>query len=98
MEIQLRTYRMSHYLRQLSDPDSFRLAEAYRHEPEAVLEALRAVQARQGALTSAAIEAVAAALRLPPARVYGVATFYSMLHVSAEPSTGKVARVCDGPV
>jgi hypothetical protein len=53
---------MSHNLRQLADPDSFRLADAYRHEPEAVLEAQRAVQARQGVLTGAAIEAVTASL------------------------------------
>jgi NADH:ubiquinone oxidoreductase subunit F (NADH-binding)/NADH:ubiquinone oxidoreductase subunit E len=89
---------MSNYLRRLADPESFQIAEAYRHQPEAVLEALRAVEARQGVLTSAAIEAVAAALRLPAAQVYGVATFYSMLHVAEEPSAARVARVCDGPV
>ena len=89
---------MSNYLRRLADPESFRLAEEYRDQPEAVLEALRAVEDRRGSLSRAAIEGVAAALRLPAAQVYGVATFYSMLHVAEAPCDEQVARVCDGPV
>jgi NADH:ubiquinone oxidoreductase subunit E len=80
-----------------SNPDSALLVERYGTDSEAVVEALRLIQTRQGGLTGAAIESVAAALNLPASRVYGVATFYSMLGVAATTSSDKTARVCDGP-
>jgi NADH:ubiquinone oxidoreductase subunit F (NADH-binding)/NADH:ubiquinone oxidoreductase subunit E len=79
------------------DPDSALVAEKFGADPEAVVEALRLAQARHGRLTSTAVEAIAQGLHLPAARVYGVATFYSMLGVAATTSPDKTARVCDGP-
>jgi len=80
-----------------SDPGSALLAERYGNDSEAVVEALRLIRTRQGGLTSAAIKSVAAALKLPASRVYGVATLNCMLGVAATTSSDKTARVCDGP-
>jgi NADH:ubiquinone oxidoreductase subunit F (NADH-binding)/NADH:ubiquinone oxidoreductase subunit E len=61
-----------------------------------LLPALDVLNAEIGYLPQAAIEAVAAHFRLPPAEVFGAATFYSMWHVGAKPL--EVVYVCgDGP-
>jgi len=49
----------------------------------AVIAALHAVQHKQGHLTQAAMDEVAAYLGLPPIQVYEVASFYSMFETSA---------------
>jgi len=73
------------------------LAEGHGSQPEAVLEMLTELQAERGALTRDVITDVARALSLPPSRVYGMATFYSMLEVAEEPVKRPTVRVCDGP-
>jgi NADH:ubiquinone oxidoreductase subunit F (NADH-binding)/NADH:ubiquinone oxidoreductase subunit E len=60
-----------------------------------VVEILRALQAEQGRLTSELIQEVARALRLPAARVHGIATFYALL--AAETPPARTIRICDGP-
>jgi NADH:ubiquinone oxidoreductase subunit F (NADH-binding)/NADH:ubiquinone oxidoreductase subunit E len=82
------------------DPEIVGLAEGHAGDPEALLPILQALQARHCGLTRAAIEDVARALRLPPERAYGVASFYSMLDVLAAPRRAPAAerfRLCDGP-
>ncbi len=78
------------------DPAIVALADRHQHDPEALVEVLRDVQAERGGLTRDSISAVARALQLPASDAYGVASFYSML--SLEPHTGGTIRVCDGPV
>ena len=80
----------------LGDPEIDALAGAYGRDPEAILPILRALQARRGTLTPEAIAAVAAALQIPPARAYGVASFYALLHTGSAPRPS--IRLCDGPV
>ncbi|HEX7621888.1 MAG TPA: NADH-ubiquinone oxidoreductase-F iron-sulfur binding region domain-containing protein [Anaerolineales bacterium] len=65
-----------------------------------VLEILVALQTENGALMRETLDEVARSLEIPPAKVYGVASFYSMLEVAqAVPaSTTSKIRVCDGPV
>jgi NADH-quinone oxidoreductase subunit E len=59
-----------------------------------LIETLRSVQARLGYLPPEAIDAVAKRLRVTPAEVYGVATFYSNFRLTPR---GKVmVRVCWG--
>jgi NADH:ubiquinone oxidoreductase subunit F (NADH-binding) len=58
---------------------------------------LQEVQAANGGrLTLPLLGAVADAMRLPDARVQGVASFYSLLALA--PDTANTYRVCDGPV
>ncbi len=71
------------------------LAERFGREPAAMVEILRALQAEHGRLTSERIAEVARALRVPAARVYGIATFYAMLSSAAPPA--RTIRICDGP-
>jgi NADH:ubiquinone oxidoreductase subunit F (NADH-binding)/NADH:ubiquinone oxidoreductase subunit E len=81
-------------------PEIESLLAEHNCQPEAVLEMLVQWQAENGALTRATIDEIARALNVPPARVFGVATFYSMLDVvQASPeSATPTFRVCDGPV
>ena len=53
------------------------------YRPDALVEALHSVQESFGFLDRDALEYVAGSLRVPPSRVYGVATFYSYLHARA---------------
>ncbi|HXV78852.1 MAG TPA: NAD(P)H-dependent oxidoreductase subunit E, partial [Candidatus Binatia bacterium] len=65
--------------------------------PDAILPILRTVQsANHGYLDTPLLGAVADTLRLSDARIYGVASFYSMLSTRARKE--KAIRVCDGPV
>lgn len=78
-------------------PETALVYEKFGADPEAVVAALRQAQARHEGLTGATVKAVAQGLGLPVSRVYGVATFYSMLGVAATTCPDKVARLCDGP-
>ena len=70
------------------------IAEHGRH-PDAIVSIFRSIQARSGYLTSDAIGATAAALKIPDARAFGIASFYSMF--STRPRAKRIIRVCDGP-
>lgn len=65
-----------------------------------ILEILVALQTENGTLMRETLDEVARSLEIPPAKVYGVASFYSMLEVAqaAPASTTSKIRVCDGPV
>lgn len=66
-------------------------------DPDATLPVLRDIQAaNHGSLGKPVLGAVADALQVNDARVYGIASFYSLF--STQPRAGKVVRVCDGPV
>jgi NADH:ubiquinone oxidoreductase subunit F (NADH-binding)/NADH:ubiquinone oxidoreductase subunit E len=69
-------------------------------DQQAILEILVELQAKHGALNREMLDDVARALEIPASRVYGIASFYSMLEVSEETpkAVPPVIRVCDGPV
>ena len=71
-------------------PDSGHAARGRRH---ILLPALHAVMARGRLPVAGALNHVAARLAVPPADVYGVATFYAMF--ATEPRAPYVAHVCD---
>ena len=65
-------------------------AGLHRHK---LLPALHAVQARIGWISSGAINYVSQRLGLPPAEVYGVASFYHLFSLTQRPPV--VAHVCE---
>lgn len=71
------------------------LAAAHGKDPEALLEILKELQNMPGGLSSDNITDMARALKMPPHKIYGMATFYSML--TPEPNKN-ILRVCNGPV
>jgi NADH:ubiquinone oxidoreductase subunit F (NADH-binding)/NADH:ubiquinone oxidoreductase subunit E len=76
------------------------IVQQHHGQPELVLEILVALQAKVGALTRDMLEDVARLLGLPASRIFGIASFYSMLEIAdTHPSLGRaMVRVCDGPV
>jgi NADH:ubiquinone oxidoreductase subunit F (NADH-binding)/NADH:ubiquinone oxidoreductase subunit E len=77
------------------DPEIRTLAESHGRDPQAVLELLRTLQERRGGLTERTIEDTARALRIDAARVFGIASFYSLLSTELRPKD--TLRICDGP-
>lgn len=67
-----------------------------RHHRDAakLIPILQAVQDEYRYLPEEVMTYVATSLRLPPAKVYGVATFYA--HFALEPKGKYVVRLCDG--
>jgi bidirectional [NiFe] hydrogenase diaphorase subunit len=63
-------------------------------EPDALIEVLHSVQEAFGYLDNDALGYVSAALRVPPSRVYGVATFYSLF--TLKPKGAHTCVVCTG--
>jgi NADH:ubiquinone oxidoreductase subunit F (NADH-binding)/NADH:ubiquinone oxidoreductase subunit E len=85
------------YCRKRNDPTVDAAVAAHGVDSAATLPVLRDVQvANHGSLGAPTLGAVADALRVSDARVYGVASFYSQL--STRPRAGKLLRLCDGPV
>ncbi len=76
------------------DPEIKELVRHHGQTGEAALEVLKDLDA-ENRLTPATITDTARALRLPAHRVYGMATFYSMLSFEERKN---ILRVCDGPV
>jgi NADH:ubiquinone oxidoreductase subunit F (NADH-binding)/NADH:ubiquinone oxidoreductase subunit E len=67
--------------------------------PEATLELLMEIQKENGSLTAETIKQAAKRLKLPAERVFGVASFYSMLDITEKQGDRKqTVKVCDGPV
>src|SRR2546428_14103697 len=64
-----------------------------RSKRDLLLPALHAVQSRFGWLTPGALNYICERLTLPPAEVFGVATFYHLF--SLTPRSPKVIHVCD---
>ncbi len=71
------------------------LAAEHGNDPEALLEVLVDLETHPAGLSSATVTDAARALKVPPHKAYGMATFYSMLSFEERK---KVLRVCDGPV
>ena len=78
------------------DPKIYQLVAGYQHDPEAILEILRDLQAQHGILAREAISEVARDLRIPIASAFGVASFYSMLSLSQQEAN--TIKICDSPV
>lgn len=64
-------------------------------DPGALLEILRDIQEIYGYLSKEIIKEVADGLNIPTSRVYGVATFYTLL--ATEPKGKYIIRVCESP-
>ncbi len=70
------------------------ILDRYSHDPAKLIPILQAVQEEYRYLPEDVMTFVATSLGLPPARVFGVATFYA--HFALEPKGKYVVRLCDG--
>lgn len=70
------------------------IIDHFDRDPQRLISILQAVQHEYRYLPEEVLTYVATTLGLPPAQVYGVATFYA--HFSLEPKGKYVVRVCDG--
>ncbi len=70
------------------------ILERFNHDPGKLIPILQHVQNEYRYLPEEVLTYLATALRLPPARVYGVATFYA--HFALTPKGKYVIRLCDG--
>lgn len=66
------------------------------HRPESLIEGMHAVQASFGSLQPAALRWLAETLGVPLSKVYGVATFYHLFHLT--PPGQHACVVCLGTV
>ncbi|MFP4376675.1 MAG: NADH-quinone oxidoreductase subunit NuoE [Spirochaetales bacterium] len=66
----------------------------YNNDPSKLIPILQAVQEEYRYLPEEVMTFVATSLGISPAKVFGVATFYS--HFSLEPKGKNVIKVCDG--
>ncbi|NLW08953.1 MAG: NADH-quinone oxidoreductase subunit NuoE [Firmicutes bacterium] len=67
----------------------------HNSDPGALLDILREAQEIHGYLSTAVMEEIADQLGIPVSRVYGVATFYTLL--ATEPKGKHIIRVCESP-
>lgn len=81
-----------------SDDRRWRIVDAtmrrHGHQAHALIETLHTVQESFGYLDTAALHYVAAALRVPLSRAYGVATFYHLFNL--KPQGEHVCVLCMG--
>lgn len=70
------------------------ILDRYDHDPGKLIPILQHVQNEYRYLPEEVLTYLATALGLPPARVYGVATFYA--HFALEPKGKYVIKLCDG--
>ncbi len=70
------------------------ILDKYEHNPNKLIAILQEMQAEYSYLPEEIMTFVATALRVSPATVYGVATFYS--HFTLTPKGKHVCRLCDG--
>jgi len=82
---------------QYSPPDHIveEIAQRYGNNPEHLVDILKELQNQPEGLSTKVLTDTARVLGIPAHRVYGTATFYSML--STQPHE-RIVRVCDGPV
>ncbi|MDN5279548.1 MAG: NADH-quinone oxidoreductase subunit [Clostridiales bacterium] len=66
----------------------------YEHDKSKLIPIMQAVQEEYRYLPEEVITYLATSLRIPPAQVYGVATFYS--HFALKPKGKYVIKICDG--
>ncbi len=74
------------------DPEVKSIAAETGFQPEAVLEVLTKLFVLRGELSQESLVSVAETLDIPPERVYGIASFYSMLQSPVDS-----VLVCDSP-
>jgi len=67
----------------------------HNSDPGALLDILREAQKIHGFLSTAVMEEIADQLDIPVSRVYGVATFYTLL--ATKPKGEHIIRVCESP-
>ncbi len=81
-----------------SDDKRWRLVDAtmrrHGHAPNSLIETLHTVQEAFGYLDQDALRYVSASLRVPPSKVYGVATFYHFF--TLRPPGSHTCVVCTG--
>lgn len=70
------------------------ILEQYKYDPGKIIPILQEIQKEYRYLPEEVLTITATALGLSPARVFGVATFYS--HFSLEPKGKYVIKICDG--
>ncbi len=70
------------------------ILDEYERDASKIIPILQAIQEEYRYLPEEILTYVATALDISPAKVYGVATFYS--HFSLEPKGAYVIKVCDG--
>jgi NADH-quinone oxidoreductase subunit E len=70
------------------------ILDRYAHRPAGLIPILQAIQHEYQYLPEEVLTYVATSLDVPPARVFGVATFYA--HFALEPKGKHVIRICDG--
>lgn len=70
------------------------ILERHGRQPAKLIPILQAVQDEYTYLPEEVLNFVATALAIPPARVFGVATFYT--YFALEPKGKYVVRLCDG--
>ena len=70
------------------------ILDNYDHDPKRLIVILQEMQEEYGYLPEEIMIFVATALKISPATVYGVATFYS--HFTLHPKGKYVIRLCDG--
>ncbi|AQQ71610.1 NADP-reducing hydrogenase subunit HndA [Limihaloglobus sulfuriphilus] len=71
-----------------------RIIEKNDNDPSKLIPILHEVQREFRYLPEDVLAYIATALKLPPAKVYGVASFYS--HFALEPKGKYVVHICDG--
>jgi NADH:ubiquinone oxidoreductase subunit F (NADH-binding)/NADH:ubiquinone oxidoreductase subunit E len=76
-------------------PEITELVSTHGNNAEALLEVLVDLQTHPAGLSPATVTDAARALKVPPHKAYGMATFYSMLSLEERKN---ILRVCDGPV
>ena len=72
----------------------FKILEGFGYDKSKLVPILQAVQEEYRYLPREVLTYVATALDVSPARVFGVATFYS--HFAIEPKGKHIVRLCDG--
>lgn len=70
------------------------ILERHAYRPSGLIPILQAIQHEYQYLPEEVLIYVATSLDIPPARVFGVATFYA--HFALEPKGKHVIRICDG--
>jgi NADH-quinone oxidoreductase subunit E len=71
-----------------------RILDQHGYRPAGLIPILQAIQHEYQYLPEEVLTFVATSLDVPPARVFGVATFYA--HFALEPKGKHVIRICDG--
>jgi NADH-quinone oxidoreductase subunit E len=70
------------------------ILDRHGYRPSGLIPILQAIQLEYQYLPEEVLTFVATSLDVPPARVFGVATFYA--HFALEPKGKHVIRICDG--